>query len=130
MADTVDKATRSRMMAGIRGKDTKPEKAIRSATGEKTETAAMAQWMIGETYFQQKNYQAALRAYSGIEFVYAYPVWQAAALLEAGKCREKLGEPTEAAKLYRRIAKSYPDTPVAPEAAKELTRLEAAASRH
>jgi DNA mismatch endonuclease (patch repair protein) len=31
MADTVDKATRSRMMAGIRGKDTKPEMAIRSA---------------------------------------------------------------------------------------------------
>ncbi len=31
MVDTVDKATRSRMMAGIRGKDTKPEKAIRSA---------------------------------------------------------------------------------------------------
>jgi len=31
MADTVDRATRSRMMAGIRGKDTKPEKAIRSA---------------------------------------------------------------------------------------------------
>jgi len=31
MADTVDKATRSRMMAGIRGKDTQPEKAIRSA---------------------------------------------------------------------------------------------------
>jgi DNA mismatch endonuclease (patch repair protein) len=31
MVDTVDKTTRSRMMAGIRGKDTKPEKAIRSA---------------------------------------------------------------------------------------------------
>ena len=31
MADTVDKTTRSRMMAGIRGKDTKPERAIRSA---------------------------------------------------------------------------------------------------
>ena len=31
MADTVDKATRSRMMAGIRGKNTKPERAIRSA---------------------------------------------------------------------------------------------------
>jgi DNA mismatch endonuclease (patch repair protein) len=31
MADTVDKATRSRLMSGIRGKDTKPEKAIRSA---------------------------------------------------------------------------------------------------
>jgi DNA mismatch endonuclease (patch repair protein) len=31
MTDIVDKATRSRMMSGIRGKDTKPEKAIRSA---------------------------------------------------------------------------------------------------
>jgi len=31
MADIVDKATRSRMMAGIRGKDTKPEVLIRKA---------------------------------------------------------------------------------------------------
>lgn len=30
MADVVDKATRSRMMAGIKGKDTKPEILIRS----------------------------------------------------------------------------------------------------
>lgn len=31
MTDVVDKATRSRMMSGIRGKDTKPELLIRSA---------------------------------------------------------------------------------------------------
>lgn len=31
MVDIVDRATRSRMMAGIRGKDTKPEIALRSA---------------------------------------------------------------------------------------------------
>lgn len=31
MVDIVDRATRSRMMAGIRGKDTKPEMALRSA---------------------------------------------------------------------------------------------------
>ena len=31
MTDVVDKLTRSRMMAGIRGKDTKPEKVVRSA---------------------------------------------------------------------------------------------------
>lgn len=30
MADVVDKATRSRMMAGIRSRDTRPEKTIRS----------------------------------------------------------------------------------------------------
>jgi DNA mismatch endonuclease (patch repair protein) len=31
VTDVVDKSTRSRMMSGIRGKDTKPEKVIRSA---------------------------------------------------------------------------------------------------
>lgn len=30
MADVVDRATRSRMMSGIRGRDTKPEKRVRS----------------------------------------------------------------------------------------------------
>lgn len=30
MVDVVDKATRSRMMSGIRGRDTKPEKIVRS----------------------------------------------------------------------------------------------------
>ncbi|MCY3627161.1 MAG: very short patch repair endonuclease, partial [Gammaproteobacteria bacterium] len=31
MVDTVDKETRSRMMAAIRGKDTKPEMVLRKA---------------------------------------------------------------------------------------------------
>jgi DNA mismatch endonuclease (patch repair protein) len=31
MTDVVDRATRSRMMSGIRGKDTKPEQYVRSA---------------------------------------------------------------------------------------------------
>lgn len=35
MIDVVDKVTRSRMMAGIRGKDTKPEKALRQALHRK-----------------------------------------------------------------------------------------------
>ncbi len=106
------------------------KKALRSAAGEKTETAAMAQWMIGETYFHQKKYEAALRAYSGIEFVYDYPVWQAAALLQAGKCRELLGEPAKAGEAYRKILKSYPNTSFAKDAAKLLAQLEAATSRH
>ncbi len=106
------------------------KKALRSAAGEKTETAAMAQWMIGESYFHQKNYEAALRAYSGIEFVYDYPVWQAAALLQAGKCREQLGEPTKAAEAYRKVLKSYPNTTFAKDAAKKLAQLERTTSRH
>ena len=67
------------------------QRVTRSGTGGKTETAAMAQWMIGETYFHQKQYHLALREYLRVETLYAYPNWQAAALLQAGKCCEQLG---------------------------------------
>jgi len=83
---------------------------IRSATGGKSETAAMAQWMIGETYFHQENYQAALREYLRVEILYAYPRWQAGALLQAGKCHESLGEWKQAAELYARLIRVYPNT--------------------
>jgi cellulose synthase operon protein C len=94
---------------------------IGSAAGAKTETAAMAQWMIGETYFHQKDYRAALREYLRLETLYAFPDWQAAALLEAGKCHQRLGEPTPAADLYRQILKDYPKTSFAQQAAKQLS---------
>ena len=96
---------------------------ILSAAGAKTETAAMAQWMIGETYFHQKNYQAALREYLRLEILYAYPDWQAAALLEAGKCHQRLGEATQAAELYRQILKDYSKTSFAEQAAKQLSAM-------
>jgi len=91
-------------------------KVIRSVAGAKTETAAMAQWMIGESFFHQKNYEAALREYLRLEILYAYPIWQAGALLQAGKCHELLGETKEAGELYRRILKTYPNTPFAEQA--------------
>jgi cellulose synthase operon protein C len=96
---------------------------IGSAAGAKTETAAMAQWMIGETYFHQKDYRTALREYLRLETLYAYPNWQAAALLEAGKCHQRLGEPTPAAELYRQILKDYPKTSFAQQAAKQLAAI-------
>jgi TolA-binding protein len=93
---------------------------IRSPRGAKTETAAMAQWMIGETYFHQKDYEAAVRAYLRLEILYAYPEWQAAALLQAGKCHELRGRPREAAELYTQLRKSYPDAPFVEEANRRL----------
>ena len=99
-------------------------KVILSSAGAKTETAAMAQWMIGETYFHQKNYQAAVREYLRLETLYAYPNWQAAALLEAGKCHQRLGEATQAAELYRQILKDYSKTPFAEQAATLLSAME------
>ncbi len=96
------------------------QKVINSAAGAKTETAAMAQWMIGESFFHQKNYAAARREYLRLEILYAYPTWQAAALLQAGKCNELLGEADEARRLYQRILTVYPKTPFAEQARKKL----------
>ena len=99
-------------------------KVFGSPAGAKTETAAMAQWMIGETFYHQKNFEAALREYLRVEPLYAYPLWQAGSLLQAGKCYELLGKTKQAAELYRRILKVYADTPFVKEATERLTRLE------
>jgi TolA-binding protein len=95
-------------------------KVIHASAGAKTETAAMAQWMIGESFFHQKKYDAALREYLRLEILYAYPTWQAAALLQAGKCYELLGDVKEASTLYQRIVTTYPDTPFTEQAQKKL----------
>jgi cellulose synthase operon protein C len=97
------------------------QKVIASKRGAKTETAAMAQWMIGETYFHQKDHAAAVREYLRVEILYDYPRWQAAALVEAAKCYEQLGRAGEAAKLYRRIVDKYPNTAFVDEAKRCLT---------
>jgi len=80
--------------------------------------------MIGETYFHQKNYPAALKAYMELEMLYAYPTWQSVALLQAGKCRERLGEMNEATQLYQKILKTYADTAAAKEASQLLAKLQ------
>jgi TolA-binding protein len=104
------------------------QQVIRSATGGKTETAAMAQWMIGESYFHQENYDAALREYLRVEILYAFPRWQAAALLQAGKCQELLGRRKEAAELYARLIKAYPNTEFTEEGTRRLHLIETASS--
>ena len=41
--------------------------------------------------------------------LYGHAKWQAAALLQAGKCHELKGEWTEAMRLYAQLLKDYPD---------------------
>jgi TolA-binding protein len=96
---------------------------VSSPLGGKTETAAMAQWMIGETYFHQRDYTAAVREYLRVEILYDFPAWQAAALLQAGKCCEKLGKLDEAAAHYRRVVEQFADTEFREPAAQRLQAL-------
>ena len=101
------------------------QRVIDSAEGQDTKTAAKAQLMIAESYYHQKAYQEALRAYLRLEILYAYPELQAAAVLQAGKCRELLGEWSNALKLYDKLLREYPDTNLREEA----TRRKAEAGR-
>ncbi|MDA1052849.1 MAG: tetratricopeptide repeat protein [Planctomycetota bacterium] len=93
---------------------------VRSTTGGRTETAAMAQWMIGESFFHQQEYRDAIRAYHRVVSLHAYPPWQAAALLQAGKCHEQTDEWREAVKLYTQLLRDYPNTEYAADASERL----------
>lgn len=92
------------------------QRVLDSPTGAQTETSAMAQWMIGETHFMQRDYHQAIKAYHRVEVLHGFPQWQAAALLQAGKCHEMLGQWDEASKLYTQILRDYRDTRVAEKA--------------
>ncbi len=104
------------------------ERVVRSPVGGRTETAAIAQWMIGETHFHQKQYDEAIKAYHRVESLFAYPTWQAAALLQAGKCYEQQGDLTNAAKMYAQILTKYADTSFAAEATQRLAAVKERAS--
>jgi TolA-binding protein len=110
------------------------EAVIRSPAGGRTETAAMAQWMIGESYLQQKNYAEAIKAYHRVEVLFPFPRWQAAALLQAGKCHELLGQWGESIGLYDQLIKEYPHTQFVDDASQRIRvsrqrQLEASAQR-
>jgi len=91
----------------------------------KTETGAMAQWMIGESFMHQENYQAALGEYFRVVSLYPFPRWQAAGLIQAGKCYERLSRGQDAAKLYQQIQKDYSQTEFAKVASERLKAIEA-----
>lgn len=110
------------------GARTAYRKVIQSANGAKTETAAKAQLMIAETFYHQKNYESALREYLRVEILYAFPAEQAAAVLQAGRCHEHLGEWKQAADAYARLLKTYPNTTFAKEAGQRLRAAQERAS--
>lgn len=75
-----------------------------------TETAAMAQWMIGETYFHQRNYELAKIAYEKVIEKHNFPEWQARAALQAGKCAELRDDWSEAVNLYSNALECWQET--------------------
>ncbi|MCE2793437.1 MAG: tetratricopeptide repeat protein [Blastopirellula sp.] len=88
-----------------------------------TELAAEAQWRIGETRLAQENHAEALSAYLEVSEGGAYPHWQAAALLQAGKCEERLGNRVAALRHYRDLLQRFPDSEFADQAQRRADAL-------
>jgi TolA-binding protein len=84
----------------------------------------MAQWMIGESHLLQEQYADAIREYLRVEVLYAYPHWQAAALLQAGKCYEQTGQWKNAGDAYSRLLARYSQSEFAAEARERLPAVQ------
>jgi len=75
---------------------------------------------VGDYYFKQKNYRAALDRYKE---ALEYKPNDAAANFHLAQCYEKLNDPDEAAKHFQEYLKILPQGELAPVARKELDKL-------
>jgi len=87
------------------------------------ETAARAQFQIGETFLAEQKFEQAIPAFLAVEDVYAYPKWSARALLEAGRTFEQLKQMDEAKAQYNQLTTKYKDAPEAELAAGRLKSI-------
>ena len=88
-----------------------------------TETAARAQFQIGETWLAEEKFDQAVAALLAVEDVYAYPQWSARALLEAGRTFEQMKQPDQAKAQYKVVTEKYKDAPEAAAAGERLREL-------
>ena len=84
------------------------ERVLANEFARRTETAAKAQFLIGETYKFQENWSAAFVAYQKVYTLYKFPEWQANALLMSAVCDEKQNEWKPAVDTYKRILQEFP----------------------
>lgn len=96
------------------------EKVISKNNGE---TAARAQFQIGETWLAEGKFEKAIPALLAVDDVYLYPKWSARALLEAGRAFEQLKQPDQAAQQYSQVVAKYKDAPEAEMAQGRLKAL-------
>lgn len=87
------------------------------------EVAARARFMLGELAFEAKDHKEAVRQFFKVAYGYNYPVWQAAAQYEAGRCFEVLGKLDQARKSYQEIVDKFPTSDKAALAKERLTAL-------
>ncbi|MFO0917954.1 MAG: tetratricopeptide repeat protein [Planctomycetaceae bacterium] len=96
------------------------ERVLADPNAFRTETAAKCQFLIAESYFLDQKYEDAFLAYQKVYASYDFSYWQAAALLQSGKCDEQLAQWKEAAASYARVLEEFPQSEFVPEAKQRL----------
>jgi TolA-binding protein len=99
------------------------QKAVDSTDGAKTETAANAQFEIGEAWLAQKAYADALREYYKVVLAYDFPEIQARAAFQAGQCQESLNNGNGAVMTYKELVEKFPNSEFATRAKERLAAL-------
>ena len=84
------------------------ERVVADPAAFRTETAAKSQFLIGETFFLQEKWPEAFIAYQKVFNNYDFPDWQAAALLQSGKCDEQQQQWKEAVATYKLLLDKFP----------------------
>lgn len=87
------------------------------------ETAARAQFQIGECLFAKGKHDEAVREFLRVDLVYAYPKWSAAALYEAGRCFEELDRDADAISQFTDVIERFNETDWAVMSERRLERL-------
>jgi len=87
------------------------------------QTAARAQFQMGECLFALKRLDEAVRELLKVDILYAYPQWSAAALYEAGRCFQEMGNPTDARKQFELVQTEHGQTQWAQLATQRLDEL-------
>ncbi|MEM7313971.1 MAG: tetratricopeptide repeat protein [Planctomycetota bacterium] len=87
------------------------------------ETAAMAQWMIGETHMHQRNYDQAVSDYLRVETLHAWPEWQACGLYQAAQCYAAMKRRGPAIETYSRLMARFPASEYAAKSKAQIASL-------
>jgi lipopolysaccharide biosynthesis regulator YciM len=104
-------------------------KAIVETAGINTSASARAQWMLGETYFMEQNFNEAVNAYKPVAELEQSQPWQTLALMQTAKCFELLNQPSDALEVYRRVINISKDENIRQEATSRIEVVERTASR-
>jgi TolA-binding protein len=84
---------------------------------------AQAQFLLGETYFAEQNFQQAAAEYNAVRKGHASSPWVANALYKLGQCFERLSLPGDARLFYREVVEKHGKSQVAKDAKARLKEL-------